>query len=169
MRTLLRNYLIDAILLILAGIFLILRPTSTLVFYFQALGVILVVLGAVKVLQYFLEKDRVLRNPVALTIGILQLAAGIFLFLNPAFLIGFFPFAAGIVIAYGAILGLIQSIRARQMGIPASGLAIGCSLVTLVLAIVVILHPEAISAILIQFIGVSLIAEGLSIMIALSR
>lgn len=169
MKAILRHYLVDAVLLIGAGIFLVLRPASTLAFSFQALGVLLMVLGAVKVLQYFLEREPEFRNSAALGIGILQLAAGIFLFANPAVLIGFFPFVVGLVICYGALLSLIQGIRAMRLGVPGAGLAIGCALVTLLMAVVVILHPEVISEILVQFTGVSLIAEGITILIALSR
>lgn len=169
MKRLLRNYITDAVLLILLGLVLLFKPGGTLEFFCKILGIVLLVLGAVKALQFFITKDKANKSILSLLVGAVQGIFGIWLLANPGFFISFVPTVAGVVIAYGAIISIMQAIKAKKAGASDATLAIICSVVTLMLAIIVILHPAAISAMMIQLIGVSLIIEGVTLLIALSR
>ena len=169
MKKLIRNYITDAVLLILLGLILLFKPGGTLDFFCKILGIVLLVLGAVKALQFFITKDKSNKRVPSLLVGAIQVIFGIWLLANPGFFISFLPTVAGVVIAYGAIISIIQAIKAKKAGASGATLAIICSAITLLLAIIVILHPVAISAIMIQLIGMSLIVEGITLLVALSR
>ena len=169
MKRYLKNYLLDAVLLIILGLYLLLKPGNTLTLFFRLLGLMLLIVGTVKTIRFFREKKRSMQDTVALIIGAIQLIFGLWLMISPGFLIRFVPIVAGIVIVYGALISLIQAIRAKQNGVSGATLALIFSVVTLVMGVLVVLHPAGIAAIIVQFIGVSLIAEGVTILLALSR
>ena len=169
MKKIIKNYITDAVLLILLGLILLIKPGATLEVSCRIIGAVLLVLGAVKLLQFFLTKDKKNRSIPSLIIGVVQILLGICLLASPGFFISFVPTVAAIVIAYGAIVSLIQAIRAKKHGAKGSVAAIVLALITLALAVIVILHPAAFSAIIMQIIGVSLIVEGVTLIISLSR
>ena len=95
--------------------------------------------------------------------------AGIWLLVSPGFFIGFFPFVAGLVIAYGAVISLIEAISLRRLQVSGAGAATVMSLITLAMALVVIMHPAMITEIIVQVIGVALVVEGATLLLSLSR
>ena len=169
MKSLINNYIMDALLLIAAGLILLFRPSGTLEFFCTAFGIILLIMGVGKVLAYFLKKDPYEYRRSSFCVGILQIVAGIWLLVSPGFFIGFFPFVAGLVIAYGAVISLIEAISLRRLQVSGAGAATVMSLITLAMALVVIMHPAMITEIIVQVIGVALVVEGATLLLSLSR
>ncbi len=102
-------------------------------------------------------------------VGIVQAVVGIILLARPGFFVGIYTLAWGIIIAYGAVVSLAELMRVRKYDVDLFTPAIALAILTLILAIVVILHPALIAAYITQLIGISVIVEGLSLLLAVTR
>ena len=169
MKQLLKNYITEAVLLIILGFILLLWPGATLEICCRIIGAVLLLIGVVKILQFALIKDGENHTFVSLAIGIVLAALGLWLLIYPSFFIGLFPFLAAVIIAAGAILSLIKTLKHKDGGSTQRIVSIILSIITLILAVIVILHPTVIASIILQFIGVSLIVEGITLLVSLSR
>ena len=162
-----KHYVIDAILLSALGIFMLVRPFQAMELVIRIIGLVLLIMGAMKVLVFI--ADREARDVLTLLVGIVQLIPGVLFVWRPGTFVGFYTFAWGIIIAYGAIVSLVELIRVRKYDVTMYMQAMFMAFVTLLLAVVVILHPAMVAAWTTQLIGVSLVFEGVSLLMALSR
>ena len=169
MKKILKNYAADAVLLIILGIILLIWPGQTLEVSCRIIGTALLLIGAVKIAQYFLDKNGDGRSLPDLLVGIVLALLGLWLIVNPAFFIGIVPYVTAVVIAYGAVISLVNAIRKKKENAPGSTAAIILAAVTLLLAVVVMLHPQVFSRIIVQLIGISLLVEGVTLIVAMSR
>ena len=164
----LTNYIVEAAALIALGLVLLIWHRYSLLTIFKWLALGLLVMGAVKVVFFFLkkEKKRSLRD---LIVGLVQIALAILVFVKSAGLTDFFPTVAALLLAYGAIVMLLRAVKLRK-GVKKDFLTVLIlGVVCLVLAVVVFVHPAVLADVMIQAAGVSMIAEGVSLLIALSR
>ena len=165
----LKNYIIDAILLIILGLVMVIWPEAALKTLFTWMGICFLVMGAVKAAVFFLKKDKEERSVPRLIVGIIQIIIGIFFIVKSDFLIAFFPTVEAIILAYGAIVMLIRAVKLRNENKNVFTLSLVLGIVALVLAIIVFFHPVLIADIMVQAAGVSMIIEGVSLLIVLSR
>ncbi len=164
----LKNYIVDAILLIALGLVMLIWPQYSLKIIFTCVGVGLIVTGLIKGIVFFTKKDKQERSVPDLLIGILQIAVGIFAIVKAEFLAAHFPIVAAILLAYGAVAMIVRAIRIRNGNKNAFILSLVLGLVTLVLAVVIFLHPALIANILMQLTGIALIIEGLALLIVMA-
>ena len=165
----LKNYIVDAVLLIILGIVMVAWPQGALETIFKWIGIGLIVLGAIKVILYFTKKDSRQRSLIDLIVGIIQIIAGIFFIAKSGFLVGFFPTVAAILLGYGAIVIIIRAIEMKDGNKNAFTLSLVLGIVTLVLAVIIFVHPVALANIMVQAAGISMIIEGIALLIVLSR
>ena len=164
-----KNWLLDAIVLIALGLILLLWPNGTLNTVFRLIGIGLLVLGAVRVLAFFLKKDKTDRSAIDLIIGIVQIALGIFLLAKPGFFVAFFPAVAAVLLACGAVVMIVRALRQRKYSRAGAALNLVLGIITLVLTLVILAHPVFLADILVQAAGIAMIAEGVFLLIALFR
>ena len=120
-----------------------------------------------KVVFFFLkkEKKRSLRD---LIVGLVQIALAILVFVKSAGLTDFFPTVAALLLAYGAIVMLLRAVKLRKGAKKDFLTVLILGVICLVLAVVVFVHPAVLADVMIQAAGVSMIVEGVSLLIALS-
>lgn len=166
MKKLLKNTLVDAILLLILGIVLLVNPGGALDTVFKIVGLMLIVMGAVRIISFFVKKDKKDRSVPALIIGIIQAVIGLILIEKPDLFIAIWYKAAAVLIAYGAIVSLIRAIKQMKEKSSATVATMVLSIVTLIMAIVVFANPVAIAAFYTQLIGISFILEGVTLALA---
>ena len=167
MKSILRNYIIDAILLILLGAFMLIRPFQAMMLVIRLVGVILLIMGAAKLIVFLRYREE--RSSWSLMVGIVQAVTGIIFLGKPVLFVGIYTLVWGIIIAYGAVVSLVELMRVRTYDVALYTPAIILAILTLILAVVVILHPAIIAAYITQLIGISVIVEGLSLLLAVTR
>ena len=169
MKKLFKYYIVDAILLIVFGAILLFYPQATLDFVIKWGGIFLLILGAFKLLMYIIKKDE--RKTSSLIVSIIQIVIGLLMLLAPDLVKIIVPVIMGILIAYGAIISLVRSIRLRNEVKTAKPVLI-LSIITLALAVIVciymIANPTAAAGILVRLIGVGILLEGITMLIAFS-
>ena len=164
----LKNYIVDAVALIVLGLVLTIWHKYSLLTIFKWLALGLLVMGAVKAALYFLkkEKKRSLRD---LLVGLIQLVLAVLVFLKGVALTDSFPLIAAAILAYGAVVMLLRAVRLRKGVKKDFLLVLILGIVCLVLAVVVFVHPAVLVDVMIQAAGVAMIIEGVCLLIALSR
>lgn len=167
--SIIKNYLIDAVLLIAIGLVMLLWPQEALKTVFTQIGIAFIVMGAVKGIAFFASKDKESRSILDLLVGIVQIAIGVLFIEKSDFLVEFFPTVAAIILAYGAIIMIVRSLKLRNDNKNAFILSLVLGIVTLVLAAVIFVHPVGLVNVMTQATGVSMIIEGISLLIVLSR
>ncbi|MBQ1491499.1 MAG: DUF308 domain-containing protein [Blautia sp.] len=162
----LRNYIADAVILIVLGILCFIWPQTALSMVFRILGASLVFMGVVKILTYALSD---IKFGSALCVGILQVGFGFWFLLRPHFFISFFPMVAALVLIYGALVLLSRAFAFRTFdpGFFRTGLLLGLAI--LVLALVIFAHPAFVADLIMQVTGFSLVAEGIALLVVLSK
>lgn len=168
MKKLLNSYLFDGLLLIALGIVMLLWSGVPLKVLCSIIGIVLIVLGAIKAISFIANKDKN-RAITSMLVGILQLVAGIILIEKSDFFVGFFQYITAILLLYGCILLFWQAYKLREEKGTMFTASIVFACVTLVLAIVMFANPAALASFITQLNGVSLIIEGLAMIIALRK
>ena len=166
MKKLLKSTLVDAILLFFLGIVLLVNPSGTLETLFKIIGVMLIIMGAVRIISFFVKKEKKDRSVPALIIGIILAVIGLLLLGKPTLLISIWYKVAAVLIAYGAIVSLIRAIRQMKEKSSIAVATLILSITTLVLAIMVFANPVALAEFYTQLIGVSFILESITLALA---
>ncbi len=165
----LKNYIVDAILLIALGLVMVIWPQWSLQIIFKWAGIGLIVTGLIKAVVYFGKKDKNERNTSDLLVGIVQLAVGIFSAAKAEFLASHFPIAAAILLAYGAIVMIVRAVRMKDGNQKSFILSLVLGIVTLILAVVVFVHPAMLANLMTQTAGIAMIVEGISLLIVMAQ
>ena len=165
----LKNYIVDAILLIALGLVMLIWPQYSLQIIFKWVGIGLIVTGLVKGLIYFTKKEKKDRSLPDLLVGILQIAVGIFTAVKAEFLASHFPIVAAILLAYGAIVMIVRAVRIKDGDQRKFILSLVLGIVTLVLAAVVFAHPAMLANLMMQTAGIAMIVEGISLLIVMAQ
>lgn len=166
MKKIMKNTLVDALLLIVLGIVLLVKPSGTLDIIFRIIGVMLLVMGAVRIIGFFTKKDKEKRSVPALIVGIVQAVIGLLLIVKPDTFVSVWYMAAAVLIGYGAIVSLIRAVKQMKAKVPGAVATLVLSIATLVLAIVVFINPAAFAAFYMQLIAISFIVEGAALVLA---
>ena len=165
----LKNYIVDAILLIALGLVMLIWPQYSLQIIFKWVGIGLIVTGLIKGLMYCRQKDKIDRSLADLPVGILQIAVGIFTAVKAEFLASHFPIVAAILLAYGAIVMIVRAVRIKDGDQRKFILSLVLGIVTLVLAAVVFAHPAMLANLMMQTAGIAMIVEGISLLIVMAQ
>lgn len=165
----LKNYIVDAVLLIALGLVMLIWPQWSLQIIFKWAGIGLIVTGLVKGLFYFTKKDKNERSFPDLLVGAAQLAVGIFAVVNAEFLASHFPIAAAILLSYGAIVMIVRAVRMKDGDQNKFRLSLILGIVTLVLAVVVFARPALLASLMTQTAGIAMIVEGISLLIVMAQ
>lgn len=145
---------------LVCGLLLLLLPNLALSIANVALAVILCVVGVRCILSYMRGSvlDGVLG--IQLALGLVALCFGLLLFFNPLFLAELLPLLWGMAMLAGGFGKVQMAADLKRIGDGAWWYALIAALLSFVLGALAITKPAFISSVLTQFVGVSLIVEG---------
>lgn len=165
MKKFLSNQIVLAVLSIIFGLVLIIGRSSAVAFLVQVLGWMLIIAGVVNVILYIARKYD--RNPSQIATAVLLFIFGIFFVAWPNAVVSIFPIIMGLVLIFSSVTNI-----AGIAGAPLHGGAWGFSLVmailSLILGIVVLIHPIATANVLYLFIGITYLINGISDLMVIS-
>lgn len=141
------------------GLLLLLWPNLALNIANYALGVILCAIGIVCVISYIRGSvlDGVLG--IQLALGLITLCFGILIFFNPNFLSALLPFLWGMSLLVGGFGKVQMSVDLKRIGEKRWWIVLLGAAVSFVLGVLSIAQPVFIAAVIMQFIGISLLVE----------
>lgn len=164
----LKNYIVDGIALIVLGLILMIWSEFSLLALFKWIGIALIVIGGFKGVLYFL-KNKKEQSLISLIVGVLQIAAGIALIVKSGTLTQYFPIVAAVILCYGAIMMIFQALKLRDRENKAFTVSFVLSLISLILAVIVFVHPAVLIDVMMQASGAAMIFEGIAMLYVLSR
>ena len=162
-----KSYILVSALYVVLGVVLLVWPGTSVKMICYGLGFAMVVLGITYGIIYFTKDTLQGFLQMDLVIGIVCLAFGVFILLNPTFLATVLPFAMGIILLLGAVVKIQSSWNMRRLKFKKWYLVLICALVIIALGIVLLCNPFQEEKFMIFYIGACLILDGLTNMISL--
>ncbi|HIR12843.1 MAG TPA: DUF308 domain-containing protein [Candidatus Choladousia intestinavium] len=162
-----RSYILLSALYVVLGIVLLVWPATSVRMICYILGFVMVVLGITYGILYF-TKDRlsgVLQ--MDLVIGIVCLAFGAFILLNPEFLASVLPFAMGIILLLGAVVKFQSAWNMKRLGFKKWYLVMILALLMVLLAVLLLWNPFTEEKYMILYTGACLVLDGLTNLISM--
>lgn len=162
-----KSYILVSALYVVLGVILLVWPGTSVKMICYGLGFAMVVLGITYGIIYFTKDNLQGFLQMDLVIGIVCLAFGVFILLNPTFLATVLPFAMGIILLLGAVVKIQSSWNMRRLKFKKWYLVLICALVIIALGIVLLCNPFQEEKFMIFYIGACLILDGLTNLISL--
>jgi uncharacterized membrane protein HdeD (DUF308 family) len=162
-----KSYILVSALYIVLGIVLLAWPTTSVQMICYGLGLAMIVMGLTYGIIFFTKENLSGFLQMDLVIGIVCLASGIFLLLNPTFFQSILPFAMGIVLLLGAIVKIQSSINMKRLKFGKWYLVLICALLLIVLGIILLCNVLPDERYIVLYIGICLIFDGLTNLISL--
>lgn len=164
-----RDFILLSLSCIAIGALLLCFPETagTMIAYLCA--AVLVVYGALHIIAYCIHKVPGDVYRFDLVTGLIGLVLGIYICIRPELLVSFFPLVLGIVILVDSFVKLQNAIDLLRMEDKSWWFILLLSIVTGVLAVLMLANPFTTAELLLIFVGVSLIANGVIDLIAIFR
>lgn len=162
-----KSYIFVSALYVVLGIVLVVWPTMSLKMICYGLAAAMIVMGISYGIMYFTKDNLEGFLQMDLVIGIVCLAFGIFILLNPSFLGTVLPFAMGIILLLGAVVKIQSSINMKRLCFKRWYLVLTGALILAVLGIVLLCNPFTEERWRILYIGICLIMDGLVNLVSL--
>ena len=145
-----------SLILLIIGIFLLVRPESTLFVICRLLGVAMIVIGALLIASYINMRGE----PVAagaLAGGVILAAFGIFILARPDVIAAFAGILFAVILISYACGQFVEMSTLRTFHDDRWYLCLIGGIVTLILGIVFLFHPMRLTAVLVQVAGAAMI------------
>ena len=161
MRTAKIGYIIASAALCLFGILLIVMPRISASIFGVACGMLLIVFGCVRLVGYFSRDLYRLAFQFDFPLGILLIALGIIMLINPGSLITFTCITLGIYILSDGLFKIQIAVESRKFGIGKWWLILASAIITAIFGLILLFRPGEGSNLLMILLGITLLCEGI--------
>lgn len=151
----------SALLMVVAGLVLLFMPELTLKTIANVVGIIIMMIGAVFLISYFVRRSLDSGN-YDLVKGLIIVGAGIFICVKSELVVSVLPVLLGIGVVVSGILKLQHALDLRKMGYD-TWMRIGITAaISIFIGLLVIMNPFSTVAWLMRFIGIGFIFSGVT-------
>ena len=154
-------YSILAVCMILSGMIIMLRPTAAEDIMYKICGLILILLGVVKLMGYFSKDLLQLAFQFDFAMGIVFFTTGLFLIFETEKMIEYASVFMGIIVLTDALLRIQTTLDARKIGLEQWKLLLIISIVIAVTGVLILMIPLTGTRILIQLAGLNIFIDGI--------
>ncbi len=155
-----KSYVFDGLLFIALGIAMIIWPKESLKTLCFVIGAVFAVMGIIKIIAVLAKK---VKPSSGLIVGLLQIAVGCAFIFASDFFITVFHYIIACILLYGSVLLFINAFNLRKVFRMMFLCSLIFAIITVILAVIILLNPVAITILH----GISLIVEGLAMVIVL--
>lgn len=156
------SYITTAILCILFGLILCIWPDKVANAANYVLGSIILVVGIVYLALSFWAKERNFMTGFGMVFSVVLIAIGVFMFLQPQFVLSLFPVIVGGIIVIHGLVDLKCSIDFSTLKYGNWWVALIISFATIGLGVLLIFNPFKAVTLAFRIIGIVLILDGIS-------
>ncbi|MBP3461340.1 MAG: DUF308 domain-containing protein [Bacilli bacterium] len=154
-KSMYRTSIIFSSLLILIGMFLLIKPETTLHAISYFMGVALIIWGLVPIIQFFSNKETKQYLEFSFIIGVFALIFGIIIMIKPNIIGSIIPLLIGIWMVINGVTKLYYSLTLNKLSSATASIIL--SIIILVCGLVLIFNPFKGAIILTKIIGISVI------------
>lgn len=155
------SYIVISSLLCAFGIVMMVMPQLSVTVVGTVLGIAMIVFGIVKLAAYFSKDLFRLAFQYDLAFGILLIALGVLVLLQPDGAMSFFCIILGICVLTDGLFKIQIALDAKRFGIRKWWLVMVMALITVAMGIVLVLRPGESAAVIMLLAGTGLLVEGL--------
>ncbi len=159
--TLKRETIFNGITLLLVGILFLAAPITTTMVIYGLIGFVIALAGALHLVSGLRYNGDNSAKIMIIIPGILLVIVGIFLLLNPGFLVAYNYIIFGLIMIVNGILNILSAFKGEAQVYGNKVVYIVLSALLLIAGVVVLVHPFAAAELLTMFIGIMLIISGL--------
>lgn len=156
------NILLTAGIMILLGVVLVIFPAITMRVIGYILGVILLCFGAAQIISYFTATGRLNLFRYSFLLGLLSITAGILVLVGPEVVLSILPLLFGLAVLLGSFMKVQYALNLKGAGYDKWWTVLIMALVAMILGILIIANPFGSLIVFMTFIGISLIAGGIT-------
>ena len=152
--------IVASVLLMALGVLLIVLPDLSISLVGIVAGAMLIALGILKLMGYLSRDMYQLAFQYDLAFGLLLVALGVLLMMQPNRAMHFLCLIVGISIAADGLLKFQTALEARRFGLGSWWLIMALGILAGVIGIVTAFRPAQSAQVLMVLMGISLLAEG---------
>lgn len=169
LRKMKANAVVSSLLCVLLGLVLVIWPGMSIQIVCAAIGVVLILTGIMKIIEYFAVKDGSLYEQTNLIMGIIFTVVGVWIAVKPDKVLAIIPIIVGIVIVLHGVRNLQQAVNLCKDQYDKWWIALILGLLTAGFGVLLICKPFAALDTVVMLIGIFLIYDGLSNIWIISR
>ncbi len=163
------NVVVSSALCVILGLVLVFRPGLSMRIVCTAVGVVLILSGAMRMIDYFTARDGSLFSQANLIFGIVLAVVGVWIVLKPDKVMAIIPIIVGIVIAIHGLHNLQQAVELWRDKYDRWWVALILGVLTVGFGVLLVCRPFAAIDTVVMMIGLFLIYDGLSNVWIVSR
>lgn len=154
------NILVQAVLFLALGLFLVFMPGVTVTTVICLMGALLAVSGAASLFAYFRAHGPHTREPGVLMTGVFLLVCALIVFLFPQVIAGFFSVALGVVLVLCGVVNAVRSLELRGLDGYSWIIALVVSVLIAIGGVVIIWNPFDSTVTFVMALGILLAVNG---------
>ncbi len=163
------NVVVSSALCVILGLVLVFRPGLSIRIVCTAVGVVLILSGAMRMIAYFTTRDGSLFSQANLIFGIVLAVVGVWIVIKPDKVMAIIPIIVGIVITIHGLHNLQQAMELWRDKYDRWWVALILGVLTVGFGVLLICRPFAAIDTVVMLIGFFLIYDGLSNVWIVSR
>ena len=149
------NNMVQAVLCIAFGLFLMIYPSITVQGIILLFGVALAVMGAAGLVSYFRQRSVRYRDSGTLMSAVFYVIIALIAFIFPKVIAGFFSVVLGVVLILLAIVNVV-----RAFGLRAFGSSIWIAVLATAVLVLIVVNPWGASMTFVLVLGATFIVNG---------
>lgn len=161
------SFIITALVFIILGALLVLRPQLGIDMLSYTVGGALAIYGGFNILSFLFSRERSLS--FELVIGVITAAIGIFALVSPTTIFDIIQIVLGLVICIDSLLGMKRAFALRDLGLKSWWPMLLLSVVTTILGILFMVNKGLFGNALMVAIGIVLLYQGVSDLVTVIR
>lgn len=161
------DVIVTALVCIGLGVVLILWPVEVTTVACKVIGAVIAFLGAVRIIGYFLRKEK--KHSLHLLLGMVLLLVGIWIFLKPDSIQSILFIGIGAVLFVHGLEDFKYALEAKRNGYESWAILILMSLLSMIFGVLCIVDCFGVISITLSFVGAVLIYDGITDLWIVSR
>lgn len=153
-------YLAISVIMVALGICMVAQPGNSASLICIAIGIALLVVSALMIIRFLSAEEKTLSMQIILAIAVVIAIFGIFMLFRPKWILSLLNVMIGIAILIDGIFKVIKALDAKKLSLAKWWVVLLLALVTCGLGLLLILNPFSGAELLMIFIGIILIVEG---------
>lgn len=163
------NVVVSSLLCVVLGLVLVFRPGMSMRIVCTAVGVVLIVTGVMRIIEYFAVRDGSMYSQLNLIFGIVLVVVGVWITMKPDKVLAIIPIIVGIVIVIHGLHNLKQAMELWRDKYDKWWIACIMGVLTVGFGVLLICRPFTAIDTVVMMIGIFMIYDGLSNIWIVSR
>ena len=161
-KTLKLNFILASILYLLLGLVLLIWPAASSLALCRLLGAALLLYGLFNLVGFFLRDSGMGAFRLELFLGVIATGVGIFFLVQSRLVLSFLPIVMGVYVVIDSAVALKRTLELYRMEYHRWWLSLVLALVGIVLGLVLVLRPFAVTTAFFRLVGVVFLYLGIS-------